>query len=72
MLKALEFAHATGCRVHLCHLSLPRSVELARWFALQGLDVSTETCPHYLCFTEDDMVEQKGRLKNQPAASNRP
>jgi allantoinase len=66
VLKALEFAYAARCRIHLCHLSLARSVELARWFATQGLDVTTETCPHYLCFAEDDLLTQKGRLKINP------
>ena len=66
VLKALEFSFATHCRSHLCHLSLARSVELARWFALQGLDVTTEPCPHYLCFTEDDLLTEKGRLKINP------
>jgi len=66
VLKALEFSFTTSCRTHLCHLSLTRSVELARWFARQGLDVTTETCPHYLCFTEDDLLTQEGRLKINP------
>jgi allantoinase len=66
VLKALEFSFATRCRSHLCHLSLARSVELSRWFATQGLDVTTETCPHYLCFTEDDLLIQQGRLKINP------
>ena len=66
VLKALEFGFTTQCRLHLCHLSLARSVELARWFAVQGLDVSTETCPHYLCFAEEDLLTQKGRLKINP------
>ncbi len=66
VLKALEFAYATGSRTHLCHLSLPRSVELASWFARQGLDVSTETCPHYLSFAEEDLLTHKGRLKINP------
>lgn len=66
VLKAAEFAHATGAAAHLCHLSLTRSVGIVRWYAEQGLDVSCETCPHYLCFSEDDMVRQGARLKINP------
>ena len=52
VLTALEYARETGAPLHLCHLSLARSVDLARCYAREGLQVSTETCPHYLCFSE--------------------
>jgi allantoinase len=66
VLKAAEFAHATGAAAHLCHLSLARSVDIVRWYADQGLDISCETCPHYLCFSEDDMAREGARLKINP------
>ncbi|MGD0982618.1 MAG: amidohydrolase family protein [Acidimicrobiales bacterium] len=66
VLTALEYARETKAPLHLCHLSLARSVDLARSYAAEGLRVSTETCPHYLCFSEDDMERQRGRLKINP------
>jgi allantoinase len=66
VLKAAEFAHATSCRVHFCHLSLARSVDLVAWFAAGGLDASVETCSHYLTFTEDAIEEFGSRLKINP------
>ncbi len=66
VLTALEYARDTDAPLHLCHLSLARSVDLARSYAAEGLEVSTETCPHYLCFSEDDMARQGGRLKINP------
>jgi allantoinase len=66
VLTALEFARETTSFLHLCHLSLARSVDLARCYAAEGLRVSTETCPHYLRFSEDDMARQGGRLKINP------
>lgn len=66
VLTALELAHDKGVKLHVCHVSLPRSVDLVRWFREQGDDVTTETCPHYLSFTEDDMDEQGTRLKINP------
>lgn len=65
-LTAMEIAAHTGARLHLCHLSLPRSVDLALWYAGQGVDVSYETCPHYLTFTSDDLATRRGRLKINP------
>jgi allantoinase len=66
VLTALEYARDAQARLHLCHLSLPRSVDLAAAYAAEGLPVSTETCPHYLCFSEDDMERLGGRLKINP------
>ena len=65
-LTAMEVAAETGAALHLCHLSLPRSVDLLRWYREQGADITMETCPHYLTFTSGDLDEQRGRLKINP------
>ncbi len=72
VLTALEYARSTGARLHLCHLSLPRSVELAGRFRSESTAVSVETCPHYLWFSEDDMERLGGRLKINPPVRSRP
>lgn len=66
VLTALEVAADRGNALHVCHLSLPRSVDLVRWYQSQGVDVTLELCPHYLTFTADDMLTQRGRLKINP------
>lgn len=66
VLTALEAASYAGAQLHLCHLSLPRSVDLVRWYARDGLDVTLETCPHYLLLDEADMVELGSRVKINP------
>ncbi|MFD7497027.1 dihydroorotase family protein [Streptomyces sp. NPDC059832] len=66
VLTAMEIAAHEGNALHLCHLSLGRSADLVRWYREQEVDITFETCPHYLVFTEDDMVEQRGRLKINP------
>lgn len=66
VLTALEVAATEGASLHVCHLSLPRSVDLVRWYQFQGADVTLEVCPHYLVFTEQDMLTQRGRLKINP------
>ena len=66
VLTALEIANEQQAKLHLCHLSLPRSVDLVNWYRLQGLNVTLETCPHYLTFTEDDHDAHRGRLKINP------
>lgn len=66
VLTAMEIAAEQGNRLHLCHLSLGRSADLVAWYQSQGVDVTFETCPHYLLLTEDDMLRQRGRLKINP------
>lgn len=66
VLTALESAAEHQVSLHVCHLSLPRSVTLVNWYAQQGVDVTLETCPHYLTFTSADLDEQWGHLKINP------
>lgn len=66
VLTAMEIAATSGNALHLCHLSLPRSVDLALWYRDQGADVTFETCPHYLTFTSADLGTRRGRLKINP------
>ncbi|GLY68057.1 dihydroorotase [Amycolatopsis taiwanensis] len=66
VLTAMEIAANQGNALHLCHLSLGRSADLVSWYQSQGVDVTFETCPHYLLFTEDDMATLRGRLKINP------
>lgn len=70
-LTAMEVAAETGAPLHLCHLSLPRSVDLLRWYREQGADITMETCPHYLTFVEEDLDEQRARLKINPPLRSR-
>ncbi|MCP3804981.1 amidohydrolase family protein [Allokutzneria sp. A3M-2-11 16] len=66
VLTAMEIAAHQGTALHLCHLSLGRSTELVSWYQGQGVDITFETCPHYLLLTEEDMVAAGGRLKINP------
>jgi allantoinase len=59
--RAIEIAAATGCRLHIVHVSSGSGVALVAEARMQGIDVSCETCPHYLLLTEHD-VEQLGAV----------
>lgn len=59
--QAILFAEDTGCALHIVHVSTGRGVALVAKARARGVDVSCETCPHYLVFTEDD-VEQLGAV----------
>ncbi len=53
--QALRFAGGTGVRLHLVHVSSGSGVALAVEARRRGVDVSIETCPHYLAFTAADL-----------------
>jgi allantoinase len=57
--RALRMAKETGAKLHLVHMSSGAAVALAVEARQQGVDVSVETCPHYLFFDERD-VERLG------------
>jgi len=59
--RALELARETGASLHIVHVSTGRGVSLAADARARGVDVSIETCPHYLSFTEAD-VEHLGTI----------
>jgi allantoinase len=59
--RALELASETKCRLHIVHVSCGPGIALIASARKMGIDVSCETCPHYLVLTEEDM-EQIGPL----------
>jgi allantoinase len=52
--RAGLLARDTGCKLHIVHISSGSGVAAALEASLAA-DVSIETCPHYLLFTEDDL-----------------
>jgi allantoinase len=52
--RALAFAAETGCALHVVHVSTGRGVALVAAARAAGVDVTCETCPHYLVLDEDD------------------
>ena len=63
--RDVKLAEETGCAYHVCHVSAKESVEVIRAAKRRGVDVTCETAPHYLAFTQDDLQED-GRFKMNP------
>ncbi len=53
--RAILLAQETGCKLHIVHISSGRGVVLAAEARAKRVDVSLETCPHYLAFSEEDL-----------------
>ena len=63
--RDLELVAKTGVSYHVCHISTKESVEIIRQAKKSGLDVSSETAPHYLILSDKDLKEE-GRYKMNP------
>ncbi len=59
--RAIQLAGETKCALHIVHVSSGAGVALVASAQKQGVDVTCETCPHYLVLTEDD-VEKLGAV----------
>jgi allantoinase len=59
--RAIDFAGEAGCALHIVHVSSGEGVALVAEAKKSGVDVTCETCPHYLVLTEADM-EKIGAL----------
>ena len=68
--RDVKLAEETGCAYHVCHVSTRESVEVIRAAKRRGVDVTCETAPHYLAFTQDDLQED-GRFKMNPPLRSR-
>ena len=63
--RDLKLVEETGCAYHVCHISTKESVQLIREAKARGLDVSCETAPHYLVFSDADLLDS-GRFRMNP------
>jgi allantoinase len=59
--RAILFAGETGCALHIVHISSGRGIQLVTAARQRGINVSCETCPHYLVLTGED-VEALGAV----------
>ncbi len=64
--RALLFAEETGCALHVVHISSARGVQMVAEAKTRGVNVTSETCPHYLVFCDDDLERLGAVLKSAP------
>lgn len=67
----IELSRATGCKVHICHVSSPDVAERIKQAQQEGVDVTAETCSHYLTFTDEDTVKNGELFKCAPPLRTR-
>ncbi|MBC7324110.1 MAG: dihydroorotase [Moorella sp. (in: Bacteria)] len=64
--RDIILAEATGCRLHVAHVSTAGSVELIRQAKAKGLPVTAEVTPHHFSLTEEAVVNFDPNTKVNP------
>ena len=67
----IRLCEETGCRVHVVHLSSADAVPMLREARARGLPLTVETCPHYLCFTAEEIGAGRTEFKCAPPIRER-
>mmetsp|Transcript_2311 Transcript_2311/g.6919 ORF Transcript_2311/g.6919 Transcript_2311/m.6919 type:complete len:584 (+) Transcript_2311:133-1884(+) len=72
--EAVAGAEATGCRIHIAHLSSAEGLRTVREAKERGVKISAETCTHYLLFAAEEIEDGATLFKCAPpirSAGNR-
>ena len=66
--KLIEIAKKHATKIHIVHLSTKEATDLIRNAKNSGVNITVETCPHYLYFTQNDFENKNIRnfLKTAP------
>lgn len=60
--ELVALARETNSRLYIVHLTAKKALDVIRDAQAQGIAVRTETCPHYLAFTDEVYTEPNGIL----------
>lgn len=65
--RAVKLARETHARLHVMHITTADELALFAPGDLREKHITAETCPHYLCFTEESVELTGGLTKCNPA-----
>jgi allantoinase len=66
ILRSIALAKEFKNKVHIVHLSSKLGLEMIEKAKEDSVDITAETCPHYLVFNEDDLSKIGAILKTAP------
>jgi allantoinase len=69
---AIDLAGETGCALHVVHVSSAAGVRLITDARKAGVDITCETCPHYLALTDEDVEKLGAVAKCSPPLRSAP
>lgn len=58
--RLITYSKITNCKVHIVHASSKKVVDLVTEAKKEGVDITVETCPHYLMLTVNDFASLNG------------
>src|SRR5262249_23327919 len=64
--RAALLAEWTGARIHILHISSAEELRPLREARARGVDITGETCPHYLFLSADDYARFGGVIRVNP------
>ncbi|HWJ79811.1 MAG TPA: allantoinase [Niallia sp.] len=64
--RIISYAEATKCKVHIVHISSSKILDPIRKAKQEGIDITVETCPHYLSLNLEDLNELGSIAKCAP------
>lgn len=64
--RNIILAEGTGAKLHICHVSTKRTVDLIRRAKRNGVRVTAETCPQYFSLKEDAVLGYDTYAKLNP------
>ena len=64
--QVIDGIRETGCRTHLLHLSSARALDMIAEARAEGLPLTVETCPHYLCLAAETIPDASPQFKCCP------
>ena len=62
----IELCRETQCPVHIVHLSSATALPMIAAARAEGLPLTVETCPHYLCLTAEEIPDGQTQFKCCP------
>jgi allantoinase len=69
---AIEIAEKEGCRLHVVHVSTTEGARMIEAAHGRGVDVSGETCPHYMLYVDKDLERIGATAKCAPPLREEP
>lgn len=64
--RDIQLADLTGGRLHFCHISSKKSLDIIREAKSRGSKVTVETCPHYFHLTDEAVLHYNTNAKMNP------
>ena len=64
--RAAILAEWTGARIHILHISSAEELRPLREAKARGVDITGETCPHYVLLSTDDYARFAGVIRVNP------